>query len=111
MKVSLVTARGISYLHKWEKIVHDNIKASNRLLRDFGSVTTACGFGLNGLFGGPNVTGRVVGYGAPELYDSHKVTYKSDVYSFGVLLLELLTGKAPNQAALRDEGRADHRVI
>jgi hypothetical protein len=26
------------------------------------------------------------------------------VYSFGVLLLELLTGKAPSQAALNDEG-------
>lgn len=37
------------------------------------------------------------------MVDNRRVTYKSDVFSFGVLLLELLTGKAPNQATLGDE--------
>jgi len=35
---------------------------------------------------------------------ARKVNFKSDVYSFGVMLLELLTGKAPNQASLGEEG-------
>lgn len=43
-------------------------------------------------------------YRAPEVTDPRKVSQKADVYSFGVLLLELLTGKAPTQAVLNDEG-------
>lgn len=46
---------------------------------------------------------RVAGYRAPEVTDPRKVSQKADVYSFGVLLLELLTGKAPTQAALNEE--------
>ncbi|KAL9248666.1 putative disease resistance protein RGA4 [Drosera capensis] len=72
VKVSLAAARGISYLHESVNIVHGNIKASNILLRDSSSAATVCGFGLNGLFGGPNVTDRATGYEAPELYYSHK---------------------------------------
>lgn len=47
---------------------------------------------------------RSGGYRAPEVTDPGKVSQKADVYSFGVLLLELLTGKAPTQAVLNDEG-------
>ncbi|VAI01645.1 unnamed protein product [Triticum turgidum subsp. durum] len=39
-----------------------------------------------------------------EVTDPRRVSQKADVFSFGVLLLELLTGKAPSQAALNDEG-------
>ncbi|KAL9257182.1 putative inactive receptor kinase [Drosera capensis] len=106
VKVSLSAAKGISYLHVSANVVHGNIKASNIiLLRDSNSGSAAvCDYGLNGLFGGSSVSGRLAGYRAPELVDTRKVTCKSDVYSFGVLLLELLTGKAPNQVALGDEG-------
>lgn len=42
---------------------------------------------------------RAAGYRAPEVTDTRKASQASDVYSFGVLLLELLTGKSPIQAA------------
>ncbi|KAJ0745344.1 putative protein kinase RLK-Pelle-LRR-III family [Helianthus annuus] len=106
MRIALNAARGIAYLHVAGKVVHGNIKSSNILLRqDTGRDAAVSDFGLNTLFSGsssPN--NRVTGYRAPEILETRKVTFKSDVYSFGVLLLELLTGKAPNQASLGEEG-------
>ncbi|KAI7749627.1 hypothetical protein M8C21_030140, partial [Ambrosia artemisiifolia] len=106
MRIALSAARGIAYLHVAGKVVHGNIKSSNVLLRQDTSRDAAVSdYGLNTLFSGsssPN--NRVTGYRAPEILETRKVTFKSDVYSFGVLLLELLTGKAPNQASLGEEG-------
>ncbi|PWA55368.1 Concanavalin A-like lectin/glucanase, subgroup [Artemisia annua] len=106
LRIALSAAKGVAYLHVAGKVVHGNIKSSNILLRqDSNKDASVSDFGLNTLFGGtssPNT--RVTGYRAPEVLESRKVTFKSDVYSFGVLLLELLTGKAPNQASLGEEG-------
>ncbi|PWA88701.1 leucine-rich repeat protein kinase family protein [Artemisia annua] len=105
-RIALSAARGVAYLHVAGKVVHGNIKSSNILLRqDSNKDAYVSDFGLNTLFGGsssPNI--RVTGYCAPEVLGTRKVTFKSDVYSFGVLLLELLTGKAPNQVSLGEEG-------
>ncbi|OVA06529.1 Protein kinase domain [Macleaya cordata] len=103
MKIALSAGRGLAHLHVSGKIVHGNIKSSNILLR---SDLDACisDFGLNPLFGTSTPPNRVAGYRVPEVVETRKVTFKSDVYSFGVLLLELLTGKAPNQASLGEEG-------
>ncbi|PIA65366.1 hypothetical protein AQUCO_00100679v1 [Aquilegia coerulea] len=103
MKIAISSARGLVHLHLSGKIVHGNIKSSNILLR---SDLDACvsDYGLNPLFGTSTPPNRIAGYRAPEVVETRKVTYKSDVYSFGVLLLELLTGKAPNQASLGEEG-------
>ncbi|KAK9149771.1 hypothetical protein Scep_008528 [Stephania cephalantha] len=103
MKIALSAARGLAHLHVAGKVVHGNIKASNILLR---TDLEACvsDFGLNPLFGTSTPPNRVAGYRAPEVVETRKATFKSDVYSFGVLLLELLTGKAPNQASLGEEG-------
>lgn len=103
MRIALSTGRGLAHLHVAGKIVHGNIKSSNVLLRPD---LEACvsDFGLNPLFGASAPPNRVAGYRAPEVVETRRVTFKSDVYSFGVLLLELLTGKAPNQASLGEEG-------
>lgn len=103
MKIALSTARGLAHLHGSGKVVHGNIKSSNILLRPDQEASVS-DFGLNPLFGASTTPNRVAGYRAPEVVETRKVTFKSDVYSFGVLLLELLTGKAPNQASLGEEG-------
>ncbi|GAB2300381.1 hypothetical protein Dimus_034422 [Dionaea muscipula] len=104
MKVALGTARGLAFLHVSGKVVHGNIKASNVLLRGQDNDACVSDFGLNPLFGTAAPPNRLAGYRAPEVVETRKATVQSDVYSYGVLLLELLTGKAPNQASLGDEG-------
>ncbi|PSS01847.1 Inactive receptor kinase [Actinidia chinensis var. chinensis] len=103
MRIALSTARGLAHLHVSGKVVHGNIKASNVLLRADQDGCLA-DVGLNLLFGSSTPPNRVAGYHAPEVVETRKVTFKSDVYSFGVLVLELLTGKSPNQASLGEEG-------
>lgn len=105
VKIALGAARGLAYLHAQggSKFAHANIKSSNILLsRDLDACISD--YGLAQLLNSSSAASRIVGYRAPEVTDARKVTQKSDVYSFGVLLLELLTGKAPTQAALNDEG-------
>ncbi|XP_030471369.1 probable inactive receptor kinase At2g26730 [Syzygium oleosum] len=105
LRIAIHAAQGLAHLHSSSvKLVHGNIKSSNVLLRPDGTAAVS-DFGLGPLLG-PNASSstRVVGYRAPEVNETRKATFKSDVYSFGVLLLELLTGKAPNQALLGEEG-------
>ncbi|KAM7509444.1 hypothetical protein LguiA_019897 [Lonicera macranthoides] len=107
MRIATNAAKGLAHLHMAAKVVHGNIKSSNILLRQDNHQDAAAvsDFGLNSLFGGTSPPNhRLAGYRAPEVLETRKVTFKSDVYSFGVLLLELLTGKAPNQASLGEEG-------
>lgn len=103
MRIALSAARGLAHLHVAGKVVHGNIKSSNVLLRPDGDGSIS-DFGLNPLFGPATSPNRVGGYRAPEVVETRKVTFQSDVYSFGVLLLELLTGKAPNQPSFGEEG-------
>ncbi|KAK2967769.1 hypothetical protein RJ640_029665 [Escallonia rubra] len=107
MRIATSAARGLAYLHVSGNVVHGNIKSSNILLRqDSHDGAAVSDFGLTPLFNGSPAapTHRIAGYRAPEAVEIRKATFKSDVYSFGVLLLELLTGKAPNQASLGEEG-------
>ncbi|KAM7258505.1 hypothetical protein ACFE04_014246 [Oxalis oulophora] len=104
MRVAITSAKGLAHLHTSSKVVHGNIKSSNILLRSPDHDSAVSDYGLNPLFGTSTPPNRIAGYRAPEVLETRKVTFKSDVYSFGVLLLELLTGKAPNQASLGDEG-------
>ncbi|CAL0325728.1 unnamed protein product [Lupinus luteus] len=104
MRIALGAARGLACLHISGKVVHGNIKSSNILLRGPDNDASVSDFGLNPLFGNGAPSNRVAGYRAPEVLETRKVTFKSDVYSYGVLLLELLTGKAPNQASLGEDG-------
>ena len=105
MKIILGTAHGIAHIHAegGPKLAHGNIKSTNVLL-DQDHNPHVSDYGMSTLMSLPINTSRVVvGYCAPETYESRKFTHKSDVYSFGVLLMEMLTGKAP----LQSQGQED----
>ncbi|XP_044489508.1 receptor protein kinase-like protein ZAR1 [Mangifera indica] len=111
------TARGLAYLHECSprKFVHGDIKPSNILINndfqpyisDFGlnrlvNITGNSPSSSGGFMGGalPYMksvqTERANNYKAPEArVPGSRPTQKWDVYAFGVVLLELLTGKAP----------------
>ena len=86
-------------------MAHGNIKSSNILIgRSVDARVADHGLAsLVGPAGAPSM--RVAGYRAPEVVaDPRRLSQKADVYSYGVLLLEMLTGKAPTNAVLHDEG-------
>ncbi|XP_010543666.1 PREDICTED: probable leucine-rich repeat receptor-like protein kinase At5g05160 isoform X2 [Tarenaya hassleriana] len=102
MRIVMGTSKAISYLHSF-KCIHGNIKSSNILLtQDLEPCLSDTA--LVPLFNILTNTPRTIGYNAPEVIETRKVSQKSDVYSFGVLLLEMLTGKTPlTQSGLDDE--------
>ncbi|KAG4966476.1 hypothetical protein JHK85_041451 [Glycine max] len=104
IKISVGIARGIAHIHSvgGPKFAHGNVKSSNVLLNqdNDGCISD---FGLTPLMNVPSTPSRAAGYRAPEVIETRKHTHKSDVYSFGVLLLEMLTGKAPQQSPGRDD--------
>ncbi|PIN13951.1 Serine/threonine protein kinase [Handroanthus impetiginosus] len=101
LRIAIGAARGIAHIHSQNggKLVHGNIKASNIFLnsQQYGCVSD---LGLATLM---NPTTRAIGYRAPEVTDTRKVSQASDVYSFGVVLLELLTGKNPVKSSTGEE--------
>ncbi|KAF7131634.1 hypothetical protein RHSIM_Rhsim09G0091700 [Rhododendron simsii] len=102
-KIALGAAHGIEYLHSLgSNVSHGNIKSSNILLTDFYTASVS-EYGICQLVS-PSYTLNQSGYRAPEVTDCLKISQKADVYSFGVLLLELLTGKAPNHGFLNEKG-------
>ncbi|KAH7557747.1 hypothetical protein ACOSP7_027618 [Xanthoceras sorbifolium] len=105
LRIAIGTAKGIAHVHTQNggKLAHGDVRASNIFLNSQGNVCVS-DIGLATLMSPmPPPVMRAAGYRAPEITDTRKSTHASDVYSFGVLLLELLTGKSPTNAAGSDE--------
>ncbi|KAL2987709.1 hypothetical protein AAZX31_11G043100 [Glycine max] len=101
--IAVGAAQGLAYLHhdSVPAIVHRDVKSNNILLdREF--VPRVADFGLaktlqrEATQGAMSRVAGSYGYIAPEYAYTVKVTEKSDVYSFGMVLMELITGKRPN---------------
>lgn len=99
--IALGTARALAYLHHDVRppIVHLNIKSHNILL-DENYEPKLSDYGLGKLLAildnyWLTRSHTAVGYVAPELAQSLRISEKCDVYSFGVILLELVTGRKP----------------
>lgn len=102
--IALAAARGISYLHsRRPPTSHGNIKPSNILLNRSHAACVS-DFGLIQIASQSSTPNHLAAYRAPEVTDPRKVSLKADVYSFGMVMLELLSGKAPNSPMLNDDG-------
>jgi eukaryotic-like serine/threonine-protein kinase len=95
-EIGVAVGGALAYIHERE-IVHRDVKPSNLMLDDRGTVRLA-DFGIARLIGGASLTGtqQTVGtmaYLAPEQLRGELVTSAADVYSLGLVLLECLTGR------------------
>ncbi|CDP09856.1 unnamed protein product [Coffea canephora] len=108
-QIALGTARALAYLHHdcRPPVLHLNVKSTNILLDDNYEAKLS-DYGLGKLlplldnFGLTNFH-NAVGYVAPELAQSLRLSDKCDVYSFGVIMLELVTGKKPVESPAATE--------
>lgn len=110
LNIVMGAAKGLAYLHHdcSPRIIHRDIKSSNILL-DANLEARVSDFGLAKLLGDEEshittIVAGTFGYLAPEYIQSGRATEKTDVYSFGVLVLEVLSGKRPTDAAFIEKG-------
>jgi len=108
-EIALGTARALAYLHHdcRPPILHLNIKSTNILL-DEKYEAKLSDYGLGKLLPildnyGLTKFHTAVGYVAPELAQSLRLSEKCDVYSFGIILLELVTGRKPVESPRANE--------
>lgn len=108
-QIALGTAKALAYLHHdcRPPILHLNLKSSNILL-DEKYEAKLSDYGLGKLLPildnyGLTKFHNAVGYVAPELAQSFRVSEKCDVYSFGIILLELVTGRNPVESSAVNE--------
>ncbi|MCO5597700.1 hypothetical protein L7F22_051781 [Adiantum nelumboides] len=97
-KIIVGVAAGLAYLHRGldECILHRDVKAANVLLTE--TLESKLGdFGLARLIAHDEIVtitaAGTIGYVAPEVVHTGRVTEKADVYSFGVLALEVACGR------------------
>ncbi|CAN8251502.1 unnamed protein product [Cochlearia groenlandica] len=113
--IAVGAAQGLAYLHhdSVPPIIHRDVKSNNILLdhemkprvADFGlakPLKTEDKDGVSDVSLMSCVAGSY-GYIAPEYGYTSRVNEKSDVYSFGVVLLELITGKRPNDSCFGED--------
>lgn len=105
LEIAVDIAHAITYLHTYTDppIIHRDIKASNILITERLRAKVA-DFGFARLAAedpeATHISTQVkgtAGYLDPEYLKSYQLTEKSDVYSFGVLLVEMMTGRHPNE--------------
>lgn len=103
LRIAQGTAGGLAYLHHEcnPHVIHRDIKSSNILLgKEFEARIADFGLARNMSPLVSHVTTEgagSLGYMAPEYSTTLSATRQADVYSFGMVLLELATGRRPNE--------------
>lgn len=103
LRILIDAALGLDYLHSVAKVLHQDIKAANILLKSVGHnkrgyCAKLTDFGVARMLESDRptlISGEMAGtltHMAPELLMGKRATTSTDVYSFSMLMLELYTG-------------------
>jgi serine/threonine protein kinase len=117
VRIAAQVAQALVYLHSQSPpLLHRDVKSANVLLdgagnakiADFGTAYTGAPDGLT--HKSTRIVAGTRGYMPPEYANTGHVSEKTDSYAFGIVLLELVTGKAPEDAILLHEDNEEEAL-